>query len=98
VSPTEADDVAAPSIVPDGVDAVPTAGPGHRDDQDGSAGPATTAEDCQPLVTTVVAATTAAVAPLPLVLRSLYLRSRPTLSPGRVLPALALGALCVLRT
>jgi hypothetical protein len=97
VSPPEADDVAAPSFVAGGVDAALTAGPGHRHDLGGSADPATTAKDCQPLVTTVVTAT-ATAAPLPLVLRSSYLRSRPTLSHGRVLPALALAALGVLRT
>jgi hypothetical protein len=98
VSPTEADDVVAPSFVAGAVDAALTAGPGHRHDRDGSGDPATTAEDCQPLVTTVVAATTVAVAPLPLVQRSSYFRSRPTLSSGRALPALALAALGVLRT
>ena len=98
VSPTEANDVAAPSFVAGGVDAALTARRGHRHDLGGSADPATTAEGCQPLVTTVVAVTTAAAAPLSLVLRSSYLRSRPTLSLGRVLPALALVALGVLRT
>jgi hypothetical protein len=98
VSPTEADDVAAPSFVAGGVNAALTAGPRHRHDRNGSGDPATTAEGCQPLVTTVVAATTVAVAPLPLVQRSSYFRSRPTLSSGRALPALALAALGVLRT
>jgi hypothetical protein len=89
-----AHDVAASSFVAAGADAALTVAPAH---DHGSAGAAMTAEDCKPPVSAAVAATTATGAPLPLVLRSSYLRFRPTPAPGRVLPAPALAALGVLR-
>jgi hypothetical protein len=89
-----AHDVAASSFVAAGADAALTVAPAH---DHGSAGAAMTAEDCKPPVSAAVAATTAAAAPLPLVLRTSYLHSRPTPVSGRVLPAPALAALGVLR-
>ena len=75
-----------------------TASPGLRHDQAGLPHPATTVEDCEPLMGTVATSAGVTAAPVPLVLRTSMIRARPMMSVGRVLPGVALTAIGVLRT
>jgi hypothetical protein len=63
----------------------------------GPAGPAPTAENCQPVLATAAGTATAVTAPTSPAPHTSFADSRPALPHGRVVPAIALTAIGILR-